>query len=117
MNFGAGGAADTVARLMQAKFQESLGQRLVIENWLGAGGAIGAISVARSDPGDFTALFDGPGHIIGPLLQPGIAVNYETSFSYISGCTIQPWVWMVSEKFPANDMQVSGGVERSAASP
>lgn len=105
VNFGAGGAADTVARLMQAKFQESLGQPLVIENRPGAGGTIGAISVARSDPDGYTVLFDSPGHIIGPLLQPGIAINYETSFSYISGCTIQPWVWMVSEKFPANDLQ------------
>jgi tripartite-type tricarboxylate transporter receptor subunit TctC len=105
VNFGAGGAADTVARLMQARFQESLGQPLVIENRPGAGGTIGAISVARSDPDGYTVLFDSPGHIIGPLLQPGITINYETAFSYISGCTIQPWVWMVSEKFPANDLQ------------
>lgn len=105
VNFGAGGAADTVARLMQAKFQESLGQPLVIENRPGAGGTIGAVSVARSDPDGYTVLFDSPGHIIAPLLQPGITINYETAFSYISGCTIQPWVWMVSEKFPANDLQ------------
>ncbi|WP_207541278.1 Bug family tripartite tricarboxylate transporter substrate binding protein [Sabulicella rubraurantiaca] len=106
VNFGAGGAADTVARLVQPKMSEALGQSIVIENRTGAGGTIGAVTVARSEPDGYTVLFDSPGHIINPLLQPNIPINYETSFSYISGVTIQPWVWIVSSNgYAARDLQ------------
>lgn len=106
VNFGAGGAADTVARLVQPKMSEVLGQSIVIENRTGAGGTIGAVTVARSEPDGYTVLFDSPGHIINPLLQPNIPINYETSFSYISGVTIQPWVWIVSSNgYAARDLQ------------
>jgi tripartite-type tricarboxylate transporter receptor subunit TctC len=105
VNFGAGGAADTVARLVQPKMSEVLGQSIVIENRTGAGGTVGAIAVARSDPDGYVLLFDSPGHIINPMLQPNIPINYETSFSYISGVTIQPWVWIVSADYAAKDLQ------------
>lgn len=105
VNFGAGGAADTVARLIQPKMSEVLGQSLIIENRTGAGGTIGAIAVARSEADGYTLLFDSPGHVINPMLQPNIPINYETSFSYLSGVTIQPWVWIVSSQYQARDLQ------------
>jgi tripartite-type tricarboxylate transporter receptor subunit TctC len=105
VNFGAGGAADTVARLIQPKMSEALGQSLIVENRTGAGGTIGAVAAARSDPDGYTLMFDSPNHLINPLLQPNIPINYETSFSYISGVTIQPWVWIVSTDYRATDLQ------------
>jgi len=105
VNFGAGGAADTVARLIQPKMSEALGQSLIIENRTGAGGTIGAVAAARSEPDGYTLMFDSPNHIINPLLQPNIPINYETAFSYISGVTIQPWVWIVSTDYRATDLQ------------
>ncbi|HEY4251621.1 MAG TPA: tripartite tricarboxylate transporter substrate-binding protein [Roseomonas sp.] len=105
VNFGAGGAADTVARLIQPKMSEALGQQVIVENRTGAGGTIGAVSVARAEPDGYTLMFDSPNHIINPLLQPNIPINYETSFSYISGVTIQPWVWIVTSSYRATDLQ------------
>jgi tripartite-type tricarboxylate transporter receptor subunit TctC len=105
VNFGAGGAADTVARLIQPKMSEALGQSLIIENRTGAGGTIGAVAAARSDPDGYTLMFDSPNHLINPLLQPNIPINYETAFSYISGVTVQPWVWIVSTDYRATDLQ------------
>jgi tripartite-type tricarboxylate transporter receptor subunit TctC len=105
VNFGAGGAADTVARLIQPRMSTALGQPLIIENRTGAGGTIGAVSVARSEPDGYTLMFDSPNHLINPLLQPSIPINYETSFSYISGVTIQPWVWIISTRYAARDLQ------------
>ena len=105
VNFGAGGAADVVARLVQPRMSEALGQSVIVENRTGAGGTLGAISVARSDPDGYTLLFDSPGHVINPMLQPNIPINYETSFSYVSGVTIQPWVWIVSTDYAAKDLQ------------
>ncbi len=105
VNFGAGGAADTVARLVQPRMSEALGQSVIVENRTGAGGTIGAVSVARAEPDGYTLMFDSPNHIINPLLQPNIPINYETSFSYVSGVTVQPWVWIISTRYAAQDLQ------------
>ncbi|KAA2211175.1 hypothetical protein F0Q34_21495 [Pseudoroseomonas oryzae] len=71
----------------------------------------------RSDPDGHVLLFDSPGHIINPMLQPDIPINYETSFSYISGVTIQPWVWIVSAEHAAKDLQSFVAESREKGSP
>ena len=54
--FPAGGATDTIARLVAQRLQASLGQAIVIENQGGAGGTIGTRQVARSVPDGYTLL-------------------------------------------------------------
>ena len=54
--FPAGGTTDLIARLIQAKFQEHLGQTLIIENRGGAGGSIGAAEVAKAPADGYTLL-------------------------------------------------------------
>jgi tripartite-type tricarboxylate transporter receptor subunit TctC len=52
--FTPGSSSDTVARLVGIKLGERLGQQLVVENRVGAGGAIGTEQVARADPDGYT---------------------------------------------------------------
>jgi tripartite-type tricarboxylate transporter receptor subunit TctC len=52
--FPAGGTTDLIARLIQAKFQENLGQPLIIENKGGAGGSIGAEEAAKASHDGYT---------------------------------------------------------------
>ena len=54
--FPPGGTTDLVARMVQPKFAEFLGQPVVIENKGGAGGSIGATEVARSTPDGYSLL-------------------------------------------------------------
>ncbi len=54
--FPAGGTTDLIARIVQPKFQEILGQAVVIENKGGAGGSIGAAEAARAAPDGYTML-------------------------------------------------------------
>lgn len=54
--FPPGGATDFYARTVQGRLAEALGQPLVIENRVGAGGMIGAEAVARSAPDGYTLL-------------------------------------------------------------
>ena len=73
--FPAGGTTDLVARVVQAKFQEHLGQTVVIENKGGAGGSIGAAEAAKSAPDGYTLLMGTSGSIaISPNMNK---VPYE----------------------------------------
>jgi len=53
----AGTAVDTVARVLAAKMQESLGQPIVVENQPGAAGQIGTERIARAAPDGYTIGF------------------------------------------------------------
>ena len=50
----AGNASDAVARILADKMAGPLGQRLVIENKVGAGGNIGTAAVAKAAPDGYT---------------------------------------------------------------
>src|SRR6516225_3908841 len=54
--FGAGGAADIVARLIGQSLSERLGQSFVIENRSGAASNIAAEAVVRASPDGYTLL-------------------------------------------------------------
>ena len=49
-----GGATDILARLLAAKFTESMGQQFIAENRLGAAGLVGAELAARAAPDGYT---------------------------------------------------------------
>src|SRR2546423_14974678 len=51
-----GSATDVLARLFAVKLGEALGQPLVIDNRVGAGGLLGAEAAAKSAPDGYTLL-------------------------------------------------------------
>ena len=67
VNFGAGGSADRMARLMAPEMSEMLGTQVIVKNTTGAAGAIGAAEVARARPDGTTLLLS----TTGPMaIQP-----------------------------------------------
>ncbi len=54
--FSAGSGTDIVARTVMDQLSRQLGQPIVVENRLGAGGTIGIGSVAKADPDGYTLL-------------------------------------------------------------
>jgi tripartite-type tricarboxylate transporter receptor subunit TctC len=57
VGFAAGGTTDFMARLLAEKLRAPLGQIVLVENKTGANGALGAESVAKSDPDGYTLYF------------------------------------------------------------
>lgn len=104
VSYAAGGAADTIARLLQPKMSEALGQQVVIENRTGAGGTVGAAAAARSPADGYTLLFDSAAHVVAPLLFKSLPVDYDSAFSYLGRATLQTYVWVIAARFPATDV-------------
>ncbi len=62
--FAPGGSSEIVGRLIGLKLAEFWGQQFVIDNRPGAGGAVGAETVAKATPDGYTILFANPGPIV-----------------------------------------------------
>src|SRR5215813_11630604 len=54
--FAAGGPTDIIARLVADPMSRILGQQVIVENVVGAGGTVGVTRVARSTPDGYTLL-------------------------------------------------------------
>ena len=66
-----GAASDTMARVLSEKLAAGLGQSVIVENRLGAGGAIAAKYVASAEPDGHTISVYTSAFTIAPILNPG----------------------------------------------
>src|SRR4051795_33117 len=84
--FPAGGATDTLSRILCQKMSELSGQSFVVENRGGAGGVLGADAVAKASPDGYTL---GLGGIANNVLAIGtyakLAYDPVRDFTFISG--------------------------------
>ena len=87
--FPPGGTTDLVARIFQPKFQELLGQQIVIENRTGAGGAIGAAEAAKAAPDGYTLLMVFDTHATNHYLFKAAPDPFK-SFEHISLMVTSP---------------------------
>ncbi len=74
--FAVGGLADTIARTIQPKLSESLGQSVLVDNKGGAGGSIAEAFVAKSAPDGYTLLMGVDSLPVNPLMIKGL--SYDT---------------------------------------
>lgn len=101
-----GGAPDLIARLISAELGKVWAQPIVVENRPGAGGSIGAESVARADGDGYTLLSGGIGtHAINPALYKTIRYDPVHDFSPLTKVGDVANVIIVQESFPANNLQ------------
>jgi tripartite-type tricarboxylate transporter receptor subunit TctC len=66
-----GAASDTMARVVADKLAQSLGQSVIVENRLGAGGAVAAKYVSTAEPDGHLIMIYTSAFSIAPLLNPG----------------------------------------------
>src|SRR4029077_15210140 len=66
--FAAGGNADAITRVLGAEMSKSLGQPVIFDARVGAGGNIAAEQVARAEPDGYTLLLVTTAHLVSPAL-------------------------------------------------
>src|ERR1700687_3959083 len=79
--FGPGATTDLVARLIQPKISEALGQAVIVENKPGAGGNIGAQQVRRAAPDGYTLLLTSVAFAVNPSLYQNAGYDPFKDFS------------------------------------
>ena len=102
--YSAGGVADTIARTLQARVAEHLGQSFVIDNRTGASGAIGAAAVAQSPADGYTLLFEGATFATLPEVRRDLPFDYAAAFVPVVQVTTQPYIIGIRAGFPATDL-------------
>ena len=103
--FTAGGAADTLGRIISTKLTESLGQNFIVENRAGAGGVIGSDLAAKAPPDGYTLVVSGvASHVVAPAVTrvPFDALKDFTHIALIGG---PPAVFAVHPALPAKDLK------------
>jgi tripartite-type tricarboxylate transporter receptor subunit TctC len=104
--FPAGGPTDIVARPLAQKLSEALGQQVVIENKGGAGGNIGADTVAKSAPDGYTLLMGTVGtHAINASLYKKLPYDPVKDFAPISQIASAPLLLVAHPSLPANSVR------------
>jgi len=103
--FGAGGAADIIARLVGDKLAAALGQPVVIEDKPGAGGNIGAGLVARANPDGYTLLMSGsPTHSVGPYLYKDLSYDPMRDLPPVAMIAVAPNLLVVNGSLPVKSV-------------
>jgi tripartite-type tricarboxylate transporter receptor subunit TctC len=100
--FAAGGPTDVVARTLGAVMARSLGQNVLIENKLGAGGTLAAGAVAKGTPDGYTFLIHHNGMATAPGLYRKLAYNPLTDFEYVGQVIDVPMTLLGRKDLPAN---------------
>lgn len=100
--YSAGGPTDVVARLLAVPMGQSLGQTVVVENTVGAGGTIAPNRVAKSKNDGYTILIHHMGMATAPALYKKLPYDPLKDFEYIGQVLDVPMTLLSRKDFPAN---------------
>jgi tripartite-type tricarboxylate transporter receptor subunit TctC len=114
IHFPVGGSTDLVARVLAQSMAESLGQPVVVENKLGADGAIAAAQVMQAPPDGYTVFVATNTPMMQvPLLQKNPPYDPVAAFTPISLVGRYTFVLVSTPNLPAKNMAEFIGYARA----
>jgi tripartite-type tricarboxylate transporter receptor subunit TctC len=121
----AGGLVDILARAVATSMQQRLGQNIVVENRVGAGGMIGAQLVKDSPPDGYTIALTTSALNMGAALQQNESQSATAMFKPIGIAAYAPSILLVHPSVPAKDVRslievarrTPGGMSYASAGP
>ncbi len=100
--FGAGGAGDQLARAMAISITEQTGKPVVVENRVGANGAIGTVAVAQAPADGYTVLLATTStHAGNAHLMKQLPYDPVKDFTPVTGVSRGDLVLLVNPALPA----------------
>jgi tripartite-type tricarboxylate transporter receptor subunit TctC len=104
--FAAGGPTDVIARIAADHMSKTLGQQLVIENAVGAGGTTGSTRAKRANPDGYTIIMGHMGtHAASVALYPNLAYHPSNDFEPIGLVAGTPVLILAKKDFPAKNLK------------
>jgi tripartite-type tricarboxylate transporter receptor subunit TctC len=103
--YSAGGPTDVVARMLAIPMGKSLGQTVIVENTVGAGGTIAPGRVAKAAPNGYTILIHHMGMATAPALYKKLNYDPLKDFEYVGQVMDVPMTLLSRKDFPANNFQ------------
>jgi tripartite-type tricarboxylate transporter receptor subunit TctC len=104
--FAAGGPTDVIARIVGEHMSRTLGQQLVVENTLGAGGTTASTRVARAAPDGYTIEMGHMGtHAASVALYANLAYKPDVDFAPIGMAAGTPVLILAKKDFPPKDLK------------
>jgi tripartite-type tricarboxylate transporter receptor subunit TctC len=101
----AGGAMDTVARIVAEGMKTSLGQTVIIENVTGASGSIGVGRVARAAPDGYTITYAAfVTHVLNAAIYH-LTYDVVADFEPVAFIAGTPWLIVGKKDLPADDLK------------
>jgi tripartite-type tricarboxylate transporter receptor subunit TctC len=105
VGFGAGGGTDIAARIVADPLSEILGQPVVVENRVGAGGVTAANAVAKAPKDGYTALMMSNAHVIAPVIFKTLPYDSVGDFQMTSMIGSAGLILVARSDFPASNLQ------------
>jgi tripartite-type tricarboxylate transporter receptor subunit TctC len=104
--FAAGGNVDITARQIAPGMSELLGQNMIVDNRVGAGGVIGAEAVAKAAPDGYTLMMGSNSTVsVAPSLYPKLGYHPVRDFAPVSLVATTPFVLVVHPSVPARSVK------------
>lgn len=103
--FGPGASTDTVARFVATKLSARLGQPVVVENKLGAGGIVGTTYVAGQPADGYTLLFQSSPYMTAPLLKNPAPYDPTADLAPVGMVGSGPFVVVIGNDVPATSLR------------
>ena len=101
-----GGAADFIGRVVGAKLSEFVGQNVVIESRLGAGGIVASVYVTNATPDGHTLyLSSSTTHGVAPVLYKKLPYDAIKGFTHISLIVVMPAIMAIHTDVPAKNVK------------
>ena len=94
--FTPGSATDIAGRIVAERLGAVLGQPVIAENRVGAGGTIGANAVAKADPDGYTFLFNSSAQASNPAIFAQLPFDTFKDFIHVTAIAGQPNVVVVN---------------------
>jgi len=104
VGFGAGGGTDIIARIIAQPLGEILGQPVVVENKAGAGGTIGADTVAKAPKDGSSVFMMNNGHAVSASLYKTLPYDSLKDFAPVSLVATMPLIITAGTNVPASDV-------------